>query len=101
MTKNVSLTVATGEDFLLLDAPPTKYMGGNGQRFDWSAVAVQQLEKEKLWLAGGLTAENVGEAIAYFHPKVVDVSSGVETDGKKDLAKISAFCEAVRIADNS
>ncbi|MDB1679402.1 MULTISPECIES: phosphoribosylanthranilate isomerase [Enterococcus] len=99
--KNVSLTVATGEDFLLLDAPPTKYMGGNGQRFDWSAVAVQQLEKEKLWLAGGLTAENVGEAIVYFQPKVVDVSSGVETDGKKDLAKISAFCEAVRIADNS
>ena len=33
VTKNVSLTVATGEDFLLLDAPPTKYMGGNGQAF--------------------------------------------------------------------
>ena len=71
------------------------------RRFDWSGCRSTAVRKEKLWLAGGLTAENVGEAIAYFHPKVVDVSSGVETDGKKDLAKISAFCEAVRIADNS
>ncbi len=99
--KNVSLALEVDETYLLLDAPPTKYMGGNGQRFDWSSVTVQQLEKEKLWLAGGLTAENVEKAIAYFQPKVVDVSSGVETDGKKDLAKISAFCEAVKIADNS
>jgi phosphoribosylanthranilate isomerase len=43
-----------------------------------------------------LTAENVGEAIQYFHPRVVDVSSGVETAGEKDLAKIQQFCDAVK-----
>lgn len=84
---------------LLLDAPPAKLMGGNGQTFDWRLVDQQHLPKDKLWLAGGLTAENVGEAISYFQPQVVDVSSGVETAGEKDLAKIQNFCQAVKTAD--
>lgn len=84
---------------LLLDAPPAKLMGGNGQTFDWHLVDQRHLPKEKLWLAGGLNSENVGEAIRFFQPQVVDVSSGVETAGKKDLAKIQAFCQAVKIAD--
>ena len=84
---------------LLLDAPPTKLMGGNGQIFDWHLVDQRHLPKEKLWLAGGLNSENVGEAIRFFQPQVVDVSSGVETAGEKDLAKIQAFCQAVKIAD--
>lgn len=84
---------------LLLDAPPAKLMGGNGQTFDWHLVDQRHLPKEKLWLAGGLDSENVGEAIRFFKPQVVDVSSGVETAGEKDLAKIQAFCQAVKIAD--
>lgn len=84
---------------LLLDAPPAKLMGGNGQTFDWHLVDQRHLPKEKLWLAGGLNSENVGEAIRFFKPQVVDVSSGVETAGEKDLAKIQAFCQAVKIAD--
>jgi len=84
---------------LLLDAPPAKLMGGNGQTFDWRLVDQRHLPKDKLWLAGGLTAENVGEAISFFQPQVVDVSSGVETAGEKDLAKIQNFCQAVKAAD--
>ena len=84
---------------LLLDAPPAKLMGGNGQTFDWRLVDQRHLPKDKLWLAGGLTAENVGEAISYFQPQVVDVSSGLETAGEKDLAKIQTFCQAVKAAD--
>lgn len=85
---------------LLLDAPPAKLMGGNGRTFDWRLVDQRHLPKEKLWLAGGLTSENVGEAIRYFHPRVVDVSSGVESGGEKDIAKISAFCQAVKATDS-
>lgn len=84
---------------LLLDAPPAKLMGGNGRIFDWHLVDQRRLPKEKLWLAGGLNRENVGEAIHYFQPRVVDVSSGVETEGEKDIDKIYAFCQAVKAAD--
>lgn len=84
---------------LLLDAPPAKLMGGNGQTFDWHLADQRRLPKEKLWLAGGLDAANVGEAIRFFQPRVVDVSSGVETAGEKDLTKINAFCQAVKAAD--
>lgn len=85
---------------LLLDAPPAKLMGGNGRTFDWRLVDQRHLPKEKLWLAGGLTSKNVSEAIHYFHPRVVDVSSGVESGGEKDIAKIYAFCQAVKATDS-
>ncbi|MBO0452512.1 phosphoribosylanthranilate isomerase [Candidatus Enterococcus murrayae] len=84
---------------LLLDAPPAKLMGGNGQTFNWHLVDQRRLPKEKLWLAGGLKPENVGEAIRFFQPRAVDVSSGVETNGEKDHAKIKAFCQAVKAVD--
>ena len=68
--------------------------------FDWSALR-EVLDEVAcdvpLILAGGLTPENVGEAIRIVGPSVVDVSSGVESrGGVKDVGKIRAFCEAVR-----
>lgn len=74
---------------------------GSGEAFDWSQLApfVDDLRKP-VFLAGGLTPENVGQAIAAVHPYAVDVSSGVERErGVKDAALIEAFCEAVRRAD--
>ncbi len=83
---------------LLLDAFVEGY-GGGGQVFDWSLIP-SGLPKP-LVLSGGLTPENVGEAIRRVRPAAVDVSSGVEVSkGIKDAAKIAAFVAAVRAADN-
>ena len=72
--------------------------GGTGHTFDWSiAAAVPQ--RFKAILAGGLTPENVGHAIAAVRPWCVDVSSGVESGGIKDASRIRAFADAVRAAD--
>lgn len=70
---------------------------GSGQAFDWKMLA-EKKRKKPWFLAGGLTAANVGRAISLIHPDVVDVSSGVEyTDRKgKDPEKIAAFIQAVK-----
>lgn len=75
--------------------------GGEGQTFEWSDLAsVKGKITKPLILAGGLTAENVGEAIRIVRPWGVDVSSGVEkAPGEKDRAMIEAFCRAVQKAD--
>ncbi len=88
-------------DFLLFDAPAQALPGGTGMRFDWSLLAGH---KHKLpWgLAGGLTQDNVGEALHQTRAPLVDTSSGVESaPGVKDVDKIAAFCKAVRDYDNS
>lgn len=79
--------------------------GGHGETFDWHALAALgqrgMMDGLALLLAGGLDAENVGEAIATVRPYGVDVSSGVErTRGVKDADRIAAFCEAVQAADH-
>lgn len=82
----------------LLDAHVPGRYGGTGARADWEQAATLA----RLWplfLAGGLTPENVGPAIMKVRPLGVDVSSGVETDGVKDSDKIRAFVRAVRAAD--
>lgn len=66
---------------------------GTGETFDWSLFEKQE---KPFFLAGGLSPENVKEAIECFHPYAVDVSSGVETDGYKDYEKMKAFMDAVR-----
>ncbi|CAG0979878.1 phosphoribosylanthranilate isomerase [Burkholderiales bacterium] len=91
---------------VLLDAPPSGGLpGGTGRTFDWDRVpAALPLP---LVLSGGLSAENVGEAIRRLAPWAVDVSSGVEArdaDGRpirgiKDAARIAAFIAEVRNAD--
>lgn len=78
----------------LLDAHVPGEMGGTGQRFDW-ALALQAKEAGPVILSGGLTPENVAEAIQAARPYAVDVASGVETGGQKDPAKIRAFIARV------
>lgn len=82
---------------LMLDSAHGPYRGGSGQPFDWD-VASDVAARVPLFLAGGLTPENVGEAIAKVRPWGVDVSSGTETAGRKNYARVRAFVEAVRAA---
>jgi phosphoribosylanthranilate isomerase len=81
---------------LLLDASVPGMPGGTGRTFDWS-IAAEVAKERKLTLAGGLTPENVAEAVRTVRPFRVDVASGVEsTPGRKDPAKIAAFVEAAK-----
>ncbi|MCD1260231.1 phosphoribosylanthranilate isomerase [Paenibacillus athensensis] len=86
-------------DALLLDTHDPVYGGGSGQTFAWDCIPVYREWAQgagiKLFVAGGLHANNVDQLIAEFQPDGVDVSSGVETDGVKDIAKIEAFVERV------
>lgn len=78
-------------DFLLFDAP----LAGSGQTFDWQELDHKRIDRP-FFIAGGLNEDNVLEAIRYFSPYAVDVSSGVENGGHKDLAKIKRFVERVK-----
>ena len=74
-------------DYVLLDSGM-----GTGKVFDWSAITLSR----SYFLAGGLSPSNVKDAIHTLKPFAVDVSSGIETAGKKDIAKMAAFVDAVR-----
>lgn len=82
--------------YILLDSPRGKYHGGNGVNFDWDMVSGTSFPDKLIILAGGLTEDNVLEAIHKVKPFMVDVSSGVETAGKKDLDKIQRFIQKVK-----
>ncbi|QQZ08566.1 phosphoribosylanthranilate isomerase [Heyndrickxia vini] len=84
--------------YYLIDSPKGAYRGGNGIAFDWSLLQNLPIQKEKLILAGGLNAENVASAIHSVHPAIIDVSSGVETNGQKDPIKIDAFVKIAKQA---
>lgn len=82
---------------LLLDTPTPDY-GGSGQVGDWN-LAAEAARRHAVILAGGLTPDNVGAAIAAVRPAGVDVSSGVEASkGRKDHDKVRAFVAAARAA---
>ena len=87
-------------DALLLDAHSSHGLGGTGERFNWDlAVAAQRFGKP-VFLAGGLTPENVASAVQHVRPFGVDVSSGVEfAPGKKDPAKVKAFVAAAKSSE--
>ncbi|MEC2259476.1 phosphoribosylanthranilate isomerase [Bacillus thuringiensis] len=79
-------------DYILFDSPKEKFHGGNGKTFSWELLGhiPKELQKKTI-LAGGLNALNIEEAIRIVRPYMVDVSSGVETEGKKDVEKIKQF----------
>ncbi|MDR7522443.1 MAG: phosphoribosylanthranilate isomerase [Armatimonadota bacterium] len=83
---------------VLLDTHRPGVRGGTGEPFDWR-WAVPVASAMPVILSGGLSPENVAAGIAAVRPYGVDVSSGVETDGRKDPGKIRAFVAAVRAAD--
>lgn len=87
-------------DQILVDAKPPKNAdlpGGNGVSFDWRLISARRWSKPWM-LAGGLTPDNVAEAIALTGAKQVDVSSGVETaPGVKDAGVIQEFIQATRV----
>ena len=79
-------------DAWLLDAYSPDTLGGTGEKFNWDLAVEAQKIGKPIFLAGGLTPENVAEAIRKVRPFGVDVSSGVESSpGKKDPAKVRAF----------
>lgn len=81
---------SSAADMILLDHGK----GGTGERFDWKLL---EGERERpYFLAGGISTENIPEAVRRLHPWAVDMSSSVETDGKKDREKILAAVAAVR-----
>lgn len=90
---------------IFLDSGTPQEPGGTGKTFDWQRAVgvVEYLQRDlKVVIAGGLTADNVAEAMRLLHPWGVDVSSGVESKpGKKDHEKIRAFINAVREADKA
>jgi len=86
-------------DVWLLDAYASDTFGGTGEKFNWQlAVEAQKLGKP-VFLAGGLTPDNVAQAIQQVQPFGVDVSSGVESSpGRKDAAKLRAFIKAAKLS---
>lgn len=90
-------------DQLLIDAKPPKdatLPGGNGLSFDWRLLAGRKYWTKPWMLAGGLTPDNVAEAVRLTGARQVDLSSGIESaPGVKDAAKMQAFAEALAAAD--
>jgi phosphoribosylanthranilate isomerase len=91
-----AVSAALHVDALLLDSgnpgAPVKELGGTGRTHDWdTSLSIQNAVRIPVYLAGGLKAENVAEAIVRVQPFGVDVCSGVRTNGMLDEAKLSAF----------
>lgn len=97
-----SLRAHGGADAILLDAKTATASGGTGRSFDWKRaqqVLAAETGKLRVILAGGLTPENVAQAIRTLRPWGVDVASGVEKrPGEKDAARVAAFVTAARAA---
>lgn len=82
----------------MFDAASPTRLGGSGIVFRWEIVGELAADR-RLVIAGGLNAENVGALISSLHPFAVDVRSGIERNGKKDVQRMAAFVAAVRSAD--
>ncbi|MCG3087615.1 phosphoribosylanthranilate isomerase [Sporosarcina cyprini] len=93
--KDKELIKLCNTQYVLVDTPGIEFNGGTGQVFDWSLLE-GDLPRNQMILAGGLTSENVQEAIRKVRPAMVDVSSGVERNNRKDESLIRAFIRAVK-----
>lgn len=98
--EDVERAVGYKVDYFLFDAPGTDFKGGSGQTFDWRLMDTCGIALNRVILAGGLHADNVALAIDMVEPFMVDVSSGVETDGVKDLVRIQSFLQAAKKEKN-
>ena len=98
---DVKAAEAFRTDFHLFDAYWHGLHGGTGKSFDWELVSKRR-SKVPMLLAGGLTAENVADAVDLVKPFAVDVVSGVEAEpGRKDHAKVEAFLDAAAVRQPS
>jgi phosphoribosylanthranilate isomerase len=87
-----------GGETPLFDVAEADRLGGTGRMFDWKRVA-QCASRYPVVVAGGLNSSNVGACIRCVRPAAVDVRSGIEHRGRKSIAKMHAFVDAVREAD--
>jgi phosphoribosylanthranilate isomerase len=83
-------------DYFLFDTPGTDFKGGSGMTFDWQLMKDAGVQPNKVILAGGLNVDNVAQAIRTVNPYMVDVSSGVESKGRKDENLIRTFINTVK-----
>lgn len=94
--EDVVIAAAMPGEYVLVDAKVRGALGGTGHAFEWGLVR-SLARARKLVLAGGLTPDNVAEAVRRVEPWCVDVASGVESaPGVKDLGRVRAFVEAAR-----
>ncbi len=94
---SILLAEAYTTDRILFDAYDKDAYGGSGKEFNWELLSLYK-EKERMILAGGLSPENIEAAVSEVRPYAVDVSSGVETEGRKDFEKVKLFIERARRA---
>lgn len=94
--KNLDWLNNSSVDGILLDSEAKGVQGGTGIAFNWGIIKQLNISKN-LILAGGLNCQNITEALNYVTPRVVDVSSGVETEGIKDYKRINEFINKVRV----
>jgi len=106
-TDGILANIETGYQLLaqknficLLDSRVGSTHGGTGQVFDWQ-IAKEVSGRFPVMVAGGLTPANVGQLVREVRPWGVDVSTGIETNGKKDSAKIKGFVEVVRSTEGA
>jgi phosphoribosylanthranilate isomerase len=94
---SLATLVAYNTSAWLLDSYTPAQLGGTGNTFNWDLACQARKFGRPIILAGGLTPENVAEAVRKVRPYAVDVSSGVESSpGKKDHAKVAAFIQAAK-----
>jgi phosphoribosylanthranilate isomerase len=82
----------------MFDSTVRGKLGGTGIAFDWERI-VTIARARRVIVSGGLTPENVAACVRTVRPYAVDVRSGVESGGRKDISKMRAFVRAVREAD--